>query len=68
MANPRRNQSQEHHPVSTTLMVGIAGTIAITTGKGDFDLWSTMIGIVLVLVLHAYDTKDDTVVVAERCF
>ena len=60
---PSRRESQSHGrpPVSTTLMVAIAGTIAVTSslGDGDFDWGSTMVGIVLILVLHAYDPKDD---------
>lgn len=40
-------------------MVALAGTIVLSTSDGNFDLWTTMVGIALVLVLHAYDPEDD---------
>jgi hypothetical protein len=41
------------------LGVALAGAIAVVVTEADWDLWSTMIGATLILVLSAYDNRAD---------
>jgi hypothetical protein len=43
----------------TILEIIFAGAITAILAGGVFTLWTTMVGITLLLALHAYDTKAD---------
>src|SRR3712207_1971271 len=47
-------------PVETATVAGVAlaGAVAVAVAEGEWDLWSAMVGAMLVLVLEGFVDKD----------
>ncbi len=51
-----RSQSREGQRIDPAALLGVAlaGAVTMTLGEGEWELWSSFIGLTLLLVLHAY--------------
>lgn len=55
-----QQESHQASDQSAVIGVALAGAISVAVAEGPFTLWSTIIGIMLLIILIAYSTEKST--------